>query len=290
VYYLPEEDGGTGRLYNFTRARDYDPNVQISSDQGSTWHRAGKLLTEGGRSDRPYVRYASDGKRIHLLTTERHPRDFANSIYHGYVQNGALHDSMGDIVDPSILDGEGVAPARLTPVFQDDSLLGRLKMNRAWTISLEIDELGHPVGIVTARVEDRNADHRFLYVRFDGTFWQVHAMAKAGGYLYQREDDYTGLAAIDPHDTSVVYMSSDIDPRSDDETDHYEIYRGTTPDAGATWQWTAITENSTVDNLRPIVPAYNRNQTVLLWLRGEFKTYTDYNTQVTGLVLSVGGP
>ena len=285
VYFLPDDRDGQGRLYNFTRARNFDPNVQVSDDQGTTWQYAGKLLTEGQGGDRPYVRYASDGKRIHLMTTDRHPRNFANSIYHGYVQDGALYDSRGDLMDPSILDAKGVAPSKLTCVFENGTTIDGVTMNRAWTISLEMDAQGQPVGIFTTRAEDSNQDHRFFYARFDGSAWQIHQMAKAGGYLYEREDDYTGLAAIDPDDTSVVYISSDIDPRSGDETKHYEIYRGKTTDLGATWQWSPITQNSTVDNLRPIVPAFSRDQTVLLWLRGELKTYTDYTTEVIGLVL-----
>ncbi|QDU54795.1 BNR-4 repeat-containing protein [Aeoliella mucimassa] len=285
VYYLPGDRNGEGRLYNFTRARNFDPNVQVSYDQGTTWQYAGKLMTEGGGGDRPYVRYAGDGKRIHLMTTERHPRNFANSIFHGYVADGTLFDSHGDMIDSSILDDQGEAPAKVTCVFRNGSTYDGLVMNRAWTTSLELDAEGLPVGVFTARVNDSNEDHRFFYAKFDGTQWQVHHMAEAGGYLYLREDDYTGLAAIDPDDTSVVYLSTDVDPRSGDETEHYEIYRGKTSDIGATWQWSAITENSAVDNLRPIVPAYHRDQTVLLWLQGDFSTYTEYATEVVGLVL-----
>lgn len=290
VYFLPDDRDGQGRLYNFTRGRNFDPNVQVSHDQGRSWKYAGKLLTEGGPGDRPYVRYASDGKRIHLITTDRHPRNYANSIYHGYVQDGVLFDSAGEVVDDSILDAEGKAPAALTTVFRNGSEHGGVEMNRAWTVDLELDAEGNPVGIFSARVEDSNRDHRFFYARYDGENWHVHEMAQAGGYLYRREDDYTGLAAINPVDTNEVFISSNIDPRTGDATEKYEIYRGATSDEGQTWQWQAITEDSTMDNLRPLVPKWDSEKTVLLWLRGEFRTYTDYDTQVVGVVLSGDKP
>lgn len=288
VYYLTGDNGGAGTLYNFTRARNYDPNVQISDDHGSSWRPAGKLLTEGGGGDRPYVRYASDGKRIHLITTERHPRNYANSIYHGYVEDGVLHNSAGEVVDDTVFDSEGMPPAALTTVFQNGSEQGGVAMNRAWTIDLEIDTEGNPVAIFSARVEDNNQDHRFFYARYDGERWQVSELAQAGGYLYRREDDYTGLVSINPVDANVVYMSSDIDPRTGDETEKYEIYQGITGDGGKSWTWKAITENSTMDNLRPLVPEWDSDKTVVLWLRGEFRTYTDYDTKVVGLVLPDG--
>jgi len=50
LYYLPDDDGGNGRLYNFSRTNNWDPNVLTSSDDGSTWSYGGKLLTQGGSS------------------------------------------------------------------------------------------------------------------------------------------------------------------------------------------------------------------------------------------------
>lgn len=283
TYYLPEDDGGTGRTYNFTRTANYDPNVQISSDDGSTWSNAGKLLTEGGGGDRPYVRYASDGKKIHFITTDRHPRNFANSVYHGYIQDGVLYDTDGTIVDGNLFDASGVAPDQLTTVFQNGSDFGGTTMNRAWTISLEIDNTGNPVGVFSARANDNNQDHRFFYARFDGADWQVNEMADAGGYLYAAEDDYTGLASIDPNNPNVVYMSSDIDPRTGSGTNHYELYKGVTANFGETWAWTALTEDSGQDNLRPVVPEWDGNNTAVTWLQGSYNSYTNWSTEVVGL-------
>ena len=80
-------------------------------------------------------------------------------------------------------------------------------------------------------------------------------------------------------------MSSEIDPRDDSETDHYEIYKGTTQDAGGTWSWEAITENSTVDNVRPIVPDWDEANTALLWMRGDYNNFVSYDTDIVGIVI-----
>jgi len=112
VYHLPGDNGGQGRTYNFTRATNYDPTVQVSTNHGTSWTAAGKLLTEGGSSDRPYVRYAASSERIFVFTTDRHPRNFANGIHAGYVQNGVLYRMDGSIADGSVFDASGVAPDR----------------------------------------------------------------------------------------------------------------------------------------------------------------------------------
>lgn len=290
VYHLPNDNGGAGRTYNFTRATNYDPTVQVSTNHGTTWTAAGKLLTEGGSSDRPYVRYAASDERIFVFTTDRHPRNFANSIYAGYVQNGALHRMDGSVADASVFDASGVAPATLSRVFANGSTFNGTVMNRAWTTDLEVDNTGNPVGIFTARANDSDLDHRFFYSRFDGQQWQVHELAKAGGYLYAAENDYTGLASIDPENPNVVYLSTKIDPRTQAGTAKYELYKGFTSDFGDTWAWTPLTAASTVDNIRPAVPKWNGTSTAVTWMRGTYSTYTNWDTELVGMILPASDP
>jgi autotransporter-associated beta strand protein len=285
TYFLPDDNGGSGQLYNFTRHTNFDPNVQTWDAVNQAWDNRGKLLTQGGGGDRPYVRYASDGEKIHFIATEEHPRDFLNSIYHGYVQDGQLFDTDGNVVDANIFDGAGVSPTALTRVFANGSASHGVTMNRAWTISMEVDNTGRPVAIFSARANDDDEDHRFFYARHNGADWVVNEMAHAGGFLYHPENDYTGLASIDPDNPNVVYMSSEIDPITGSATasGKYELYKGVTGDFGQNWDWTAITQNSTMDNLRPVVPQWDGENTAVTWMRGTYDSYTSWDTQVVGI-------
>jgi hypothetical protein len=65
---------------------------------------------------------------------------------------------------------------------------------------------------------------------------------------------------------------------------HWEIFRGTTTDSGRTWRWQPVTRDSTADNLRPIVPRTKDRDELLLWLRGRYRSYTDYDLEVVGLL------
>jgi hypothetical protein len=105
------------------------------------------------------------------------------------------------------------------------------------------------------------------------------------------EDDYTGNITLDPNHPDVVFLSADVNPStgaalisSADHQRHYEIFKGTTIDQGANWNWSAITENSTVDNLRPIVPRWDPDNQAVLWLRGTYTSYTNFDLAVVGVV------
>ena len=52
------------------------------------------------------------------------------------------------------------------------------------------------------------------------------------------------------------------------------------------WDWVPITENSTEDNIRPIVPDWDNQNTAVIWLQGTYDRYTDFNLKVVGVIIS----
>lgn len=282
-------------VYNFHRGIGSDPNYMVSGDDGETWHYGGRLFAFKGR---PYVRYASDGKRrVHFITTEDHPRHYNNSIYHGYIEDGNMFSSNGEPVGRlSRNESTRFTPRDFTCVFDSDSTT---RADVAWTHDIKLDDHGYPyIGFSvtkdpiklgeTVNTQEGGFDHRYHYARFDGKVWREHEIAYAGSRLYAGENEYTGLMALHPGDPNVVYISTDVDPVTGKALKtgagrHYEIFKGTTKDGGANWAWTAVTKNSTEDNIRPIVVASNDYE-VILWLRGRYTTYKDYDLKVLGLI------
>jgi hypothetical protein len=48
--------------------------------------------------------------------------------------------------------------------------------------------------------------------------------------------------------------------------------------------------NSTRDNLRPIVPSWDRKNMVLLWFRGTYRTAQSYDAEVVGIITRNDSP
>jgi hypothetical protein len=289
----------TNTVFNFHRdgGRGFDPNYLLWNLGNATgFSYGGRLLTgpEGnsGRRDRPYLRYVTNGvNRIHFIATDHHPRDLlANSVYHGYIEaepdGYGVHRSDGSrLGDLSTNNTSPYKASDFTTLLRGNAIspINRLLLTRGWTTDIELDAAGHPYAVFTARVNDNYLDHRFFYGRYSAGGWAVRELARAGGCLYRPENDYTGLAALDPNDPNHLFISTNIDPRTDAALPHYEIFEGTTSNDGSSWSWSPITYQSSADNLRPIVPRGTGRETVILWMRGEYNSYTNYNTSIVGL-------
>jgi len=285
----------SGRTYNFHRGRGWDPNYMVSDDEGESWRYGGQLFSFQGR---PYVKYASDSEgRIHFTTTEEHPRNYNNGIYHGYMEDGLLFRSDGYEVGHLSTDTVSrLSPLSFTTVFEGG---GDVRADVAWTSDMELDEQGYPYMAFSVtkdpipmrerkNIHQGGFDHRYHYARWDGKQWHEYEIAYAGTRLYPGENEYTGLITLHPHNPNVVYISTDVDPKSGEPlmvngTQRREIFRGSTRNGGATWKWKPITKNSSEDNIRPIVLDY-KGKELVIWLQGRYTTYRDYDLKVMGLV------
>ncbi|MBN1124814.1 MAG: BNR-4 repeat-containing protein [Sedimentisphaerales bacterium] len=279
LFCLSDENHDLGRIYNFYRGENWNPNFIISDDNARSWRYGGHLFVFNGR---PYVKYTSNNMdTIHFITTEHHPRDYDTSIYHAYLRNAKIYRSDGTLIRP--IEGGPIQPDEATRIFKGD------KNNVAWTIDMHLDKDGSPYIAYSVQKNENPDDLRYRYARWDGKQWNDFFLAYAGTRLYETEADYSGLVALDPSNPDALYISTDADPITGkplvsalDGKRHYEILRGTTQDCGTTWTWTPITQDSDVDNLRPIVPI--GTPTVLLWLRGTYTSYTAFDLDVVGII------
>jgi len=293
LFLLPSE---SNRVYNFFRGLhgSYKPSYLYSDDFGTTWQTGNIYINvPSTQKHRPYVRYTSNERdTIHMIYTEGHPRDFDNSVYHIYYRDGQLHQSDGKKL--SSLQVGLDSPDQGTVIYRGDA------QHVAWIVDLILDKNERPVCIYSVQYDSANLpvgqggeDIRFFYARWDGSNWQSYPLAFAGCRLYSGEDDYTGLAAIEPDDPSIVYVSTNSNPVSGEplisQTDgqrHHELFVGKTENNGETWTWTPLTSSSKADNLRPMRPKCTSSNPYrsLVWLRGEYRAYTDYLQEVVARV------
>ena len=281
LFLLSDEGAGHGRLYDFYRGEKWNPNWICSDDLGASWQYGGWLVAFEGR---PYVKYAANGRdTIHFVTTEHHPHNYPNSIYHAYLKDGAFYRSDGTKIQDA---GTGpIRPDQATRIWAGD------KDHVAWMCDMHLDADGHPYLAYSVQKQlDPNAI-QYRYAHWDGSVWQDHFLAHAGTALYKGEEHYTGLVALDPADPDTLYISTDADPTTGaplisaaDQQRHYEIFAGRTRNGGITWTWRPVTKDSDADNIRPIVPIGCDSHQVLLWLRGTLTSFVQYDLDVVGIV------
>ena len=289
TYANPWNMAAENKIYSFVRSIGTSPNLLVSTDQGTTWTYAGRLTStpKVGYVAGYYKFWGNGVDRIDFVGTEAHPRDFDNSLYHGYVQGGRSYDSTGKLVDSSISDDTQPQIRAFTKLFSTGTTIDGVRVHHAWNADIQRYGDGSIAIIWTARagISADNPDHRLLYARWNGTSWKLSYLAKTGPTLYPDEQDYVGLGALHPDDPRTIYISTAIDPRNDTtKLGKHEIFQGTTCDNGATWRWTPITASSTRDNLRPIVPKWDASHTALLWLRGTYTTAQQYDLAVVGII------
>jgi hypothetical protein len=300
LFRLSDENGGKGRIYNFYRGINFNPSFDVSNDNGKTWSQGKHFITNKGR---PYVKYISNNKdEIHFVTTEQHPRVFNNSIYHGYLKGGKVFNSYDEQVH-NMEDGP-LTTDKLTKIYQGGP------DNVAWTVDLHLDKDGSPYTVISVQMNDSQKnrhqgqkhgdDMRYFYADLQqpkwwqfgkNTQWKTEEIAYAGSRLYDREQDYTGLAALDPSNKNTVVISTNADPETGkplmstaDNKRHWELYKGLRSKKG-TWTWEALTVNSTEDNLRPIIPINAESDDLyLLWMKGRYVSYTEIDTKVMLMV------
>lgn len=309
LFYLSEED----KVYDISRsygrlstngAGQNMPNVLEYDPETNTVEWKGQFLESDAQGYSAYPKYVSNGvDRIYFTTTETHPRNYNNSIYAGYIKGGQTFDMLGNLIDANLFDsnvtaGDGAVPdvTEFTLVDAADPL-GQ-GQNRLWTTDAALDSQGNLMALYTSRWNTDGAtssgsttntiDHRLHFTRWNQAtqVWATEEVAKMGPRLYGSEQDYTGLGALIPGDEDTLYISTPYDPRDptwQTETDHHEIYRGSYD--GAQWNWTAITEGSTVDNLRPIAPdTHGVGPQPVFWFRGDYTTAHDINAAVVGII------
>jgi hypothetical protein len=284
LYPLEQE----GKLYNFFRGIEFNPSFITSPDHGETWGEPTHFIqSELPGRQRPYARYAGNGKdTIHVSFTDAHPRQFGNSLYYVAFRNGEFYRADGKPIKS--LDTTGpLKPSEADLVFRGGGGEGRgsdlSALRSAWTSAIVIDSQGRPHIGYTLYLS--NTDHRYRLASWNGKRWIDREVAYAGKCLYDRESSYTGLISLDPVDPSTVVISTDVHPTTGkDSGGLHEIYRArvSLDDDLDSIKWEPITRDSKVRNLRPLIVREGETR-VIAWLRGTFRTYTDYDLDVVGL-------
>lgn len=265
--------GTSGRLYNHYRVGQAGSEnwagLIHSDDNGATWSSETQIFAYvPGKV--PYVKSVSNGvDRIDFYVTDDHPDLSASSLYHCYAQwvSGAL----------SFFDSAGTPLTLPITISTDCTQIYDGASTRAWNWDMVFGGDGHPRVVFQRTVSLSPADHRYMFARWTGSAWTTAVeIAAGGGYLYSGEPHYAGGIAFDRIDPNIVYLSRDTV-----STGTFEIEQWSTDDNGATWSKDAdITSGSPAGtkNARPYSPIDADSNARLLYWRGTYTSFTNYDT------------
>jgi len=291
-----------GKLYNFFRGIQFNPTFVTSTDGGKTWGEETHFIaSELNGTHRPYCRYAGNGTdTVYISFTDGHPRKVGNSLYYAEFRDGKFWKADGALIKDLKIDGP-LRPSEAEVVYRGSgkteekaySAQDTSVENSAWTSSMVFDTNGFPH--IGYSVHKTNTDHRYRIASWDGKQWHDREVAYGGSALYGHESSYTGLITLDPGDPTYVVISTDVDPfRGTKKNRNHEIYRATIALTDANTQrdqprsikWEPLTWNSPVRNLRPII-VRDGDRRIVLWNRGVYNRYTDYQLDAVGFVEAV---
>lgn len=300
LHYLPNEGSGQGRIYNFFRNQlvdRWDAQFVYSDDLGDNWTYGGQLTGQNTTGVRPYVKYVNNGlDRIYYTTTEDNG---GTNIWSGYLEGGQTFQLDGTLVDSNLYDTAALPVNALTSVMLSGTALPdpddtdgtkTTTLTRLWTRDIALDSAGYPVATFRGLANDDSNDSRHVYARWDGSQWNLSQMAFGGSTFNSLDANEQGgsgqgspsgstisskLAALDPDNPNQVYFSANVDPLTGsplistaDGRQHFEMFKAVTNDSGLSWNYTQLTENSSVDNVRPTVASWDDDRTAIFWMRG----------------------
>lgn len=277
-----------GQLCNFYRGIDFNPTLVTSTDHGKTWSDPVHFFkNEIGGRHRPYARYTGNGTdTVYVSITDGHPHVYGNSIYYFEFRDGGFYRADGTLIK-ALADGP-LRPSEAEVAYKGSGETGMEKnrsvIGAAWTSSIAVDRDGQPH--IGYSLYLSNSDHRYRIASWDGSTWIDREVAYAGNCLYPEESSYTGLITLDPKNPSCVFISTDVDPKTGiDSGGQYEIFRAEIGfhDDLSRIDWMAVTQNSSVRNIRPII-LRDGNERVVLWNRGDFRAFTCYALDTVGFV------
>ena len=293
---LPDSKGGFGicysnpvqlseennRTYLFYRGSDFKPNFVVSDDL-KTWSKGYTLVKNDsayGSYGRPYTKITTNHKdKIFFAFTDGHPRDRAtNSIYFMMYKDGKLCKASGEVISPDIYTP--VAPSQTDKVYDASKTF-----NKAWIWDIAYDKDERPV-IVYARFNHSDSRHSYWYARWNGKAWENHRITDACQYFMrspkhadknyvEHEENYSGGVILDHEDPTIVYTSRPVN-------NVFEIEKWQFNPSTKKWTTTAVTRNSSRDNIRPFVIRNHRpGQPAVLWMYNyEYPGFRAYNSAI----------
>ncbi|MCB0664874.1 MAG: BNR-4 repeat-containing protein [Saprospiraceae bacterium] len=246
--------------------------LKYSDDEGMTWSEEMILLDNEGRKNPPYLKVATDHQsRIDFLFTDGHPKIGPDvSTYHMYFEHDSFFQTNGKFI--CALENLPI------PIKSVDKIYNAVPTQiRSWIWDIALKD-GIPY-VTYARYPTEH-NHIYHYAYWQQDHWQDHEIVNSGSWMPSlrqgdmvREAHYSGGIVLDPLHPQHVYLSRDVSGKF--EIEHCELQ------SGIYWKSELLTNNSGKNNVRPyMVYGAPTDRRFLMWMQGEYRHYTEFDTQL----------
>lgn len=277
-YNNPRYLSSLDRLYQHFRCRTGATSTRphricYSDDDGATWSAPTILFTTPNH--RPYVKSQTNGvDRIDWYLTQGNPGEngLITDVYH------AISKVVGGELKHYRSDGTTEITAPITVTSLDKVYDSTASGVSGWVWDLQYGADGHPRVLMERAVSD--TDNRYIFSRWDGSAWTTPVEICTAGPRITTDvsSEYTGGLCFARGTVDTVIAS-----RMSGVGGYANLEKWNTSDNGANWAKVSdVTTDTTngIINGRPYVPKDAASDVELLWWRGTYASYTDFDTDV----------
>ncbi len=250
---------------------------RISKDNGATWGSEMSVF-DYGAGEQMYLRsswrWNTAGNNIADIILSGHPDvGSRHEVRYCYLRIGSTSDitikKPGGITLLDLNKPTGPISTNKTTVVYDPSRNNGIK---AWIWDVYATSASYIYCVYATFPSD--TDHRYNYARYNPTTQQFDTKSEicaAGGYIGDGSQRHysSGMSIAKRSGVQDVIHTSQYST----ESKKFEIVDFSSSDGGHTWQAAPRTNNSSVDNIRPVTVVNGRLDFSMYWAAG---TYTDY--------------
>lgn len=237
-------------------SQDGDWCYRTSSDLGGSWSEPVTMLDYGSAS--VYIKFATDSAdTIYFAASQSESNTHANVAAFYYEDDSFWKPDGTEICTTATLP---MSESDLDMVFNSTT-----EGYPAWIWDVAVE--GGDIAVVYAIFEEPSSEHTYEYARWSDGAWTCTELVGGGNMTAGASYHYSGGIYLDHSDIDTLYLSTKR------LGDWLQIERWTTETEGATWSYTAITQDSGCKNVRPFVVWNHSDELEVMWVAGGYDAW-----------------
>jgi len=236
----------------------------------------------GSDRRRPYLLLKNINEKTYFTLTEDHPRNFRNGILAGYITQEGIF-SLDDALCATLGKEDWSPTECLTQIM----IPGQIEIPWVWDLAIYDNLVSIAFSWTSrdsiefqSRTESKAEYSGYRVARYKQGRISYFDLGRADSSFCTKESDYVGGISLHPHDPSLAVISTTFDPSkwSSSPEKYHSLYLGRYG-AGIN-RFSKLMVGPSQDYLRPRYIQSSEGNHQLIFMKGHYKHWTDFNTSV----------